>query len=359
LSAALTATPRRISESPAGAFEVSLAANTNGFGLAWYDTRHGQAEIYFRRTDGAGVPVGPERRISFSSTQSYEPSLTWHPGGWLVAWYEVDAAQSSRGRLAGLDPEGRRRWTKTLAHGNARVRNPLVKAMGNRCLLAWLEDDEQGTVVRWAWLNAAAGTWDAPQTAGSAAKDTWNLNGDLGRDGTVFLAWDVARQGRAKECVVYQKPPGSAARILRWPDDGIPSTYPDVRAVDATVVWREGEDGQGEIYLGSLPTPWVGAANLSQSDADSLGAYLAPFPKGPTAWCEAMGAGYAVVLGGRGEKPRALGPTTESQWVPSLAFSGRRLGIAWNTFRSIGPGPHASVGQVYLEVVSIESLKSR
>jgi hypothetical protein len=45
LLVAACAPPRQISDSGFGAYEVSLAVFDDGRALAWYDLRHGNAEI--------------------------------------------------------------------------------------------------------------------------------------------------------------------------------------------------------------------------------------------------------------------------------------------------------------------------
>src|SRR5690606_17052963 len=54
--------PRQVSDSGAGAFEAALAATEDGFVVAWYDVRDGNAEIYARLLDPDGRPLEPERR---------------------------------------------------------------------------------------------------------------------------------------------------------------------------------------------------------------------------------------------------------------------------------------------------------
>ena len=56
-SAALAAagcSPRQITYSGLGAFEVSLAASHDDLAVAWYDTRDGNAEVYVRSLDADG-----------------------------------------------------------------------------------------------------------------------------------------------------------------------------------------------------------------------------------------------------------------------------------------------------------------
>ena len=56
--------PRQISDSGFGAYEVSLAAWNDGLAVAWYDTRHGNAEIYVRSLDENGRNAGAELRLT-------------------------------------------------------------------------------------------------------------------------------------------------------------------------------------------------------------------------------------------------------------------------------------------------------
>ena len=49
--AGLGCSPRQISDSGFGAYEVSLAAWSDGLAIAWYDTRDGNAEVYVRTLD--------------------------------------------------------------------------------------------------------------------------------------------------------------------------------------------------------------------------------------------------------------------------------------------------------------------
>ena len=80
--------PRQISDSGFGAYEVSLATRADGFVVAWYDTRDGNAEVYVRYLDDAGRPVGSDRRLTSTGDQSYEPEIAALADGIAIAWYE-------------------------------------------------------------------------------------------------------------------------------------------------------------------------------------------------------------------------------------------------------------------------------
>jgi len=73
--AAAGCAPRQITDSGFGAYEVSLAAWGDGFTVAWYDTRDGNAEVYVRDLDADGQERGPELRLTTTAAQSYEADI--------------------------------------------------------------------------------------------------------------------------------------------------------------------------------------------------------------------------------------------------------------------------------------------
>lgn len=67
--------PRQISDSGFGAYDVSVATWSDGFAVAWYDTRDGNAEVYVRRLDAEGREAGPEMRVTTTAAESYEADI--------------------------------------------------------------------------------------------------------------------------------------------------------------------------------------------------------------------------------------------------------------------------------------------
>src|SRR5262245_64016764 len=82
--AATACSPRQISDSGFGAYEVSLAAWSDGLALAWYDTRDGNAEIYVRSLDAEGRESGPELRLTTTAAASYEADIAPLPDGFAI-----------------------------------------------------------------------------------------------------------------------------------------------------------------------------------------------------------------------------------------------------------------------------------
>ena len=55
----------------------SLVWNGDEYAVAWRDVRDGNREMYFRRIDAAGQPVGSTVRVTNDDATSEHPSLAW------------------------------------------------------------------------------------------------------------------------------------------------------------------------------------------------------------------------------------------------------------------------------------------
>ena len=66
--------------------KASLVWTGSGYGVAWWDDRDGNNEIYFARLSSEGVKVGGDVRVTTDAFISREPSLVWTGSGYGVAW---------------------------------------------------------------------------------------------------------------------------------------------------------------------------------------------------------------------------------------------------------------------------------
>ena len=83
---------------------VALADLT--YAATWYDTRDGNAEIYFARLDANGIISGPQVRVTNTPLASTLPSITAAPGGFMLSWTERIAADNDEVFAQRLGPAG-------------------------------------------------------------------------------------------------------------------------------------------------------------------------------------------------------------------------------------------------------------
>jgi predicted RecA/RadA family phage recombinase len=75
----------RITSNFSGSFAPSLVWTGEEYGVAWYDYRDGNEEIYFARISKSGVKQGDDIRITNISSSDH-PSLVWTGEEYGVAW---------------------------------------------------------------------------------------------------------------------------------------------------------------------------------------------------------------------------------------------------------------------------------
>ena len=67
----------------------SLTRTDTGYGVAWQDRRAGNHEIWYRHLDELAVPVAQPVRISNDPDNSFGPSLAWDGNNFAVSWYDT------------------------------------------------------------------------------------------------------------------------------------------------------------------------------------------------------------------------------------------------------------------------------
>ncbi|MCH8265058.1 MAG: hypothetical protein IIC10_06630 [Proteobacteria bacterium] len=78
----------QVSDSGYGAFEADIEVlDDTTIALAWYDTRHPQAEIYLRLLDHRLKPISAEFRLSENNVESYEVDIVALGENIPASWY--------------------------------------------------------------------------------------------------------------------------------------------------------------------------------------------------------------------------------------------------------------------------------
>lgn len=233
---------RQVSESGFGAYEVSLAAWSDGLALAWYDTRHGNAELYVRPLDAMGRAAGPELRVTATPAQSYEADIAPFADAFAIAWYEESADGALSAQLGVWSRDGTQRWTTSVAVGTGHSRNAIVRNFGDALFCAWIEADADGNEGVWGgWWELDGKVRAAPELLGAAGANTWNLNAAVAESGAALVVFDAQAGTRAEELFVATLADGRASLVQLSADDGVASKYPDIAlaGADAALTWYD------------------------------------------------------------------------------------------------------------------------
>ena len=349
-SAALAAagcSPRQITDSGLGAFEVSLAASHDDLAVAWYDTRDGNAEVYVRSLDADGHEAGPELRLTTTAAESYEPDIALLPGAVAIAWYEKAPDGTMRAQLGVWQRDGTPVWSTPVSVGAGSSRNAIVRRRGDELFCAWIEADEERREFVWGgWWTLAGQPLGAPVRLGAAGDTTYNLNAAIAPTGEAWVVFDARAETRVDELFVATLAASRTTVARLTADDGIRSKYPDIGfAPDgrAAITWFDERDGNREVYLAAGGADEVRqpleerALRVTTTPGASIGAYLAwNGARIGLAWSDDSSGNYEVFFqpfdaaGSPLEAPRRLSDTPTNSLVPAIEPWRDGFALAWD-----------------------------
>jgi hypothetical protein len=347
--------PRQITDSGFGAFEVSLAASDDELAVAWYDTRDGNAEVYVRSLEADGHKQGPELRLTTTAAESFEPDIALVPGVFAIAWYEKAQDGAMRAQLGVWRRDGTPVWSRPLAVGAGSSRNAIVRRRGDELFCAWIEADEERHEFVWGgWWSLAGQPLGVPVRLGAAADTTYNLNAAISPTGEAWVVFDARAETRVDELFVATLAESRATVARLTGDDGIRSKYPDIGFTPdgrAALTWFDERDGNREVYLAAgradelrLPIE-ERALRVTTTDGASIGAYLAwNGARIGLAWSDDSSGNYEVFFqpfdaaGSPLEPPRRLSDTATNSLIPAIEPWRDGFALAWDEVVPPPPG---------------------
>lgn len=187
--------------------QYAPAVSTNGYGeflVVWVDQRSGGQDIYARRLDGSGVPIGPSFRVSSETgilAGRNQPAVAALPdGGWWVVWSDAREGNTDilgrRVSRAGVLIGNELRINDDTASSQQRISSIGLNAGGAR-FVAW-EDERSGVTDLYGQLIGSNGM---PSGQNRKLNDDSDPNAAQyyaavagGRD-RFFVAWSDGRNG--------------------------------------------------------------------------------------------------------------------------------------------------------------------
>ena len=356
LAALAGCSPRQVSDSGFGAYEVSLARWSDGLAVAWYDTRDGNAEVYVRPLDADGRDAGPELRLTTTAAESYEADIAPLDGAFAIAWYEKASDGSQRAQVGVWRRDGTPQWIVPLAAGLGSSRNPIVRAFSDALFCAWIEADTDGREFVWGGWRARDGTpRGAPVLLGAAGATTWNLNAAITAWGEAWVVFDAEAGTQVEELFLATLADGRATLAQLSTDDGIRSKYPDLALADArgAITWFDERDGNQEVYLAAAPAAELRssiearARRVTDTPGNSVGAYLAwNGDRIGLAWSDDTGGNYEIHFQPFDAAGASLGPvvkvadTAADSMIPAIEPWRDGFALAWDEVVPGAQGVH-------------------
>src|SRR6185295_5049652 len=78
----------RLTNNPSESFSPNTWASGSVVHVVWYDTRDGNAEIYYKRSPDGGLSWGPDTRLTNNAAGSYHTSVAASCSDVNVVWYD-------------------------------------------------------------------------------------------------------------------------------------------------------------------------------------------------------------------------------------------------------------------------------
>ncbi len=288
----------RVTSDPNYSAAPSIAWSGETYGIAWFDGRDGNYEIYFARLDSAGSKIGPDQRITDNPGVSSAPSIVWTGAEYGLAWSDN-------------------------RDGNFEVYFKRLDAAGNA-----LTGDIRLTNAPGDSLNVSL------VSTGTGYGLAWEDMRDGGNDEIYFARLDTAGSKIGADVRITNQPNLSNSPSIVWNGSGYGLAFLDNR-----------NGGYGDVYFVSVSAAGskIGLeTRVTSSSTVSTGPRLV--------W---NGAGYGVAWGDNRNGLNAniffarLDPSgarlggdvqvdvDSTTWsiLPSLVWNGVEFGVSWQDFR--------------------------
>jgi hypothetical protein len=136
----------RITDPPTGdARDAAMAASGSEYGVVWQDTRDGDEEIYFRRVDGGGYPIGVETRVTDAAGGAQQPAIAWSDGAYALAWADAREGMPAIWFATLSDGGALRAAEQQVSSGSGPSTAPSLVRGVDEHAIAWQEGDADGS----------------------------------------------------------------------------------------------------------------------------------------------------------------------------------------------------------------------
>lgn len=231
----------------------TIAWTGSEYGIAWFDERDGNKEIYFTTMDRYGQKTASDIRITNNSRNSVKPSLAWSGSNFGLAWRQKYSNQETYFFL--LDDKGNKISAETrISYGDHASSEAALSWIGSMFCLAWQDQRDNTRDIYFASLTDDANIVTSETSV--IASDYQSISPSLAWAGNEFgLAWSEDRVGHREIYFTTVHPFGdkkSSEKRITY--DSNASTMPHIafNGNDYGLLWHDTRDGSRELYFKRL-----------------------------------------------------------------------------------------------------------
>ncbi|MCI0601973.1 glycoside hydrolase [bacterium] len=155
--------------------------------IVWYDSRDGEAQIYYKRSSDRGITWGPDFKISEDSVSSSHPSIAASGTNVYIVWFGVDAGNSNI--YFRRSHNGGATWKDTVPLTRSdKSAHPSIAATEEDVHVVWMDSRSGNTEVYTRRSFNQGLTWKKEQRISEFPFESWvPAVAASGKD--VFIAW--------------------------------------------------------------------------------------------------------------------------------------------------------------------------
>ncbi|TSA28304.1 MAG: T9SS C-terminal target domain-containing protein [Bacteroidetes bacterium] len=173
--------------------------------VVWEDTRKGNGEVYYKRSDDGGLNWGPDTQLTDDPADSWDPVVAVNDSVVHVVWmdmrdgsaYEVYYKRSTDGGIT-WDADTR------LTNASASSEYPTIAALGTMVHVTWGDKRDMNYEVYYKRSDDAGLTWEEDTRLTNAFAES-NYPFVAVSDSAVHVIWDESRDGN--EEIYYKRNP--------------------------------------------------------------------------------------------------------------------------------------------------------
>ena len=335
----------RVTNATGSSIYSSLVWNGGGYGVAWYDARDGNEEIYFARLDTSGNRIGADVRVTSAAGESRNASVVWTGSGYGVAWYDFRDGNWEI-YFARLDAAGNKVGSDVRVTNNTVASNfPSLVWTGSVYGVSWDDRRDGNYEIYFARLDAAGNKVgsDVRITNDSSASQYSSL---VWRGGEYGVAWYDNRDGNYE--IYFARLDAAGNKIgsdVRVTSAAGNSMDPSLAWTGSEygVSWLDGRDGNNEIYFVRIDAAGTKIGSdvriTSNASASYDPALVWTAGEYGVAWWDSRDGNTEVYFARIGASGTKIGSdvritnNASTSSHPSLVWTGSQYGVSWDDFR--------------------------
>lgn len=244
----------------------SISASGSFVNIVWCDTRDGNYEVYYKRSTDDGATWGADTRLTNNASLSLQASCVMRGTTVHVTWNDTRHGNDEIYYKRSTD-NGSSWGADTRLTSNSGVSwFPSIAASGLLAAVSWVELSDGNPEIYLKRSTDDGQTWGSDErmtnNAGISIRPTVSINGSV-----IHLVWEDNIDGN--EELYYKNSTDGGVTYsanIRLTNNPALSVYPShtISASAIHVIWREFRDGNWEVYYKRNPTGnLVGLQNMN------------------------------------------------------------------------------------------------